>query len=479
MLRKVDAGRGRPAGDAADAAGAAGAARHPFGAPGGPGGEVRIVVVHNRYRSALPSGEDRVVDQEHDALRACGHEVYPFERSSDQISGFSPYRKALVPLSVVRNPRAASAFEEFLVRVQPDVVHVHNVYPLLSPSVLHVCARRSVPCVVTLHNYRHVCPDGTLFRDGALCRRCVERRVALPALVHRCYRGSAAATAPLVLSSAANRHLWRTVPSAYVFLSRAQRREFASLRLPGTRCFVKGNFVEQSVGSRRPEDLVVYLGRLTEAKGVRVLMDAWDRYTASGPGPGMRLAVAGAGPLEPELLRWAASRSSVEPLGLLEQSQCADLLRRARAVVVPSEWPEPFGLVAAEAMAAGVPTIATAHGSFVDLVDHGVTGFLYRPGDPQALAALLRHVADAAPEALDAMGAAARQAHARHLDPLRNVAQLSAVYRFAVEHPRRSDRPGSFGGPPPGDGQPGGTSGEDPADLGLSSPPTASPTPSR
>lgn len=439
---------------------------------------MRIVVVHNRYRSALPSGEDRVVDQEHDALRAGGHEVYRFERSSDQISAFSPYRKALVPLSVVRNPRAATAFDEFLVRVQPDVVHVHNVYPLLSPSVLQVCARRPVPCVVTLHNYRHVCPDGTLFRNGEPCRRCVERRVALPALVHRCYRGSAAATAPLVLSSAANRHLWRTVPSAYIFLSRAQRREFASLRLPGTRCFVKGNFVEQSVGSRHPEDLVVYLGRLTEAKGVRSLMDAWDSYMASERGSGMRLAVAGTGPLEPELQRWAASRSSVEPLGLLERSQCAELLLRARAVVVPSEWPEPFGLVAAEAMAAGVPTIATAHGSFVDLVDHGVTGFLYRPGDPQELAALLRHVANAPPEALDAMGAAARQAYALHLGPLHNVAQLAAVYRFAVEHPRRPQRPGTFGARPPGGDQLAGTSGEGLADPSLSSPSIASSTPS-
>lgn len=411
---------------------------------------MKIVVVHNRYRSSQPSGENRVVDQERAALLDAGHTVVPFERSSDEISELPPHRKALVALSVIRNRGAASELDELLLRERPDIVHVHNVFPLLSPSVLQVCAYRATPCVVTLHHYREVCPVGTLFRGGAPCRDCVGRLVALPGLVHGCYRGSVAATAPIVLSSALNRRLWQTIPSAYIFLSGAQRQEMGTLRLPATRCFVKGNAVPPPSGSRVAEDIVVYLGRLTEAKGLRVLMSAWDRYSADRRGTKLRLLLAGSGPLEQEIASWADSRPSVAVLGLLDQTSCAELLRRARAVVVPSEWPETFGLVAAEAMAASVPTIATAHGSFIDLIDDGVTGFLYRPGDSQGLAGILRRVAEEPAEVLDAMGNAAREKYATRFHPSENLGQLEAVYRFAIDHPRHAPGSASADGRTPG-----------------------------
>ncbi|MGH9091705.1 MAG: glycosyltransferase, partial [Acidimicrobiales bacterium] len=415
--------------------------RRPGRRPGARGGSgaVRVLVVHNRYRSGIPSGEDHVVDREREALTAAGHTVERFERHSDDIAGMSALGKARIPLDLVWNRGAAGDLDRAVTAFGPDVVHVHNVFPLLSASVLRRCLVRGVPCVVTLHNYRLGCPGSALYRDGAPCRRCVGRRLAVPAVVHGCYRTSPAATLPVAVAGAATLRTWRTAPSAYLFLSEALRRELAPLGLPAERCFVKGNFVEPAPARGPAEPLVAYLGRLTEEKGLRVLMAAWDRYRAarSGAGGGLRLAVAGTGPLEGELRAWAAGHRSVELLGLLDRAACADLVGRARAVMAPSEWPEPFGLVVAEAMAAGTVPVATAHGAFADMVADGVDGRLYPPGDTGALAGILADLEVAPPEELAAMGAAARATHRRRFAPAGNVELLEAAYRFAVEHPRR------------------------------------------
>ena len=147
--------------------------------------------MHNRYRTEQPSGEDNVVDQEVALLREAGHRVDRFERRSDDIASMSLPRKAMVPLTVPWNPAARTALAARLRAERPDVVHVHNTFPLLSPSVLDACRTAGVPVVATLHNYTQVCPAGTLYRDGATCTACVGK-LPLPAVRHGCYRGSSA-----------------------------------------------------------------------------------------------------------------------------------------------------------------------------------------------------------------------------------------------------------------------------------------------
>lgn len=402
---------------------------------------MKILVVHNRYRSSSPSGENRVVDQEHDTLIDAGHEVRRFEHSSDGIAQLSRVQRALVPAKVIWNPRSAQELSEVLAAFRPDVVHVHNLFPLVSPSVLQVCQRSRVPCVATFHNYRPVCASGNLFRSGSVCRDCVVRRLPTPAVLHGCYRRSAVATVPLAVATVAHRRIWQTVPSAYIFLSEAQRRELEPAGFPLARSFVKPNLVlPVAPRSTSRHDLVVYLGRLTEDKGLLVLMRAWDRYTDGRRGRegGLRLAIAGTGPLEAEIRSWAQARSSVTVLGLLDRQACSTLVGQARTVVVPSEWPEPFGLVVAEAMAAGVAPVATAHGAFTDLIADGVDGLLYPPGDVGTLARLLERI-EADPERIDRLGDAARATYERRFEPSKNIVDLEAIYRFAAGHPRWID----------------------------------------
>ena len=175
--------------------------------------------------------------------------------ASDDIEGFSLREKALIPGQVVWSPSAAREIGRVLGTFKPDVVHVHNLFPMISPSVLQACRRHLVPAVVTLHNYRQICPSGDLFRDGHICHDCVGR-TPLASVRHGCYRDPPRRQRyPLAISNVATKATWQTLPSAYVFISDAQRQLFSSLDLPTDRCFVKHNLVYSMNGERATEPI--------------------------------------------------------------------------------------------------------------------------------------------------------------------------------------------------------------------------------
>ncbi|MGH3876913.1 MAG: glycosyltransferase [Actinophytocola sp.] len=391
---------------------------------------MRVLVVHNRYRSAQPSGEDRVVDQELALLREAGHDAGLFERRSDDIASMSLSRKVAVPLRVPRNTAARDDLAARLAAQRPDVVHVHNTFPLLSPAVLDACTAAGVPVVATLHNYTQICPTGTLFRDGAECRSCVGG-LPVAAVRHGCYRGSRLASVPIAVNLAVNRRRWSDSVARFFCISAAQREILVASGMDADQLVVKHNFVpEPGVHRDGRSEHVLFLGRLTEEKGVRLLMTAWDRLAADG-GLGLPLVLAGTGPLQDEVARWARDRDDVRYHGLADPAACRDLLARSAAAVVPSTWLETFGLVVVEAMAAGVPAVVAGHGSLAELVDDGVTGLTHRPGDAASLAESLRRIV-ADPEHNRALGKAARADYEQRFGPRAGLANLVAGYRAAI-----------------------------------------------
>jgi glycosyltransferase involved in cell wall biosynthesis len=394
---------------------------------------MKILLVHSRYRSTAPSGENRVVEQEFEALVALGHDIEAFVRHSDEIESWPTWRKATLPARVIWNPASRRDLAEALDRFRPDVVHIHNTFPMLSPSVLYACRDAGVPVVVTLHNYKLLCASGSFFRDGAVCHDCAGG-TPTPALIHRCYRGSVLATVPTVLSARTHRRAWRDLVSAYVFVSDSQRRLLAGIDFDPERTFVKHNLVpyDGPVGAARRRQ-VAYLARLDPAKGALLLMKAWDMYRALAGDDALRLVIAGSGPLHDEVAAWAEDRPSVELAGHLTKQECFKLIGRSRAVILPSEWEETFGLVAVEAMAVGVPLLAAGHGSFPDLVSDGVDGALFEPGRPDTLAKLLLDV-DTSPARYKEYGRRARTTYEDKHDPGRNIEQLLDIYRFAIGH---------------------------------------------
>ncbi|MDQ4142429.1 MAG: glycosyltransferase [Actinomycetota bacterium] len=395
---------------------------------------MNILLVHNRYRSTSPGGEDRVVDQEAAALSADGHTVERFERRNDEIADWRIARKAVLPAQVLWSDATRRSLARTLQVFRPDVVHVHNTFPLMSPSVLYACRTQRIPVVATFHHYRLVCASGTLFRDGSVCHDCVGT-LPVSAVRHGCYGGGPAATLPVAAAVVVHGRAWRRLVSAYIFLSQAQRDVLAGAGLPPDRLFVKPNFVPRpTTAEAEPDDIVVYAGRLTEAKGLPLLMSAWEQYLKSVPEPRLRLVLAGGGPLQNEVTAWARVHPSVVWLGMLTRAECAELMARARAAVVPSQWQETFGLIAVEAMAAGVPPIAAAHGSFPELISDGVDGVLFPAGDASALGGIFQDL-EQDRERFRALGRAARVTFERRFTEERNVSQLLDIYRFAIDHP--------------------------------------------
>ena len=406
---------------------------------------MHVLVVHNRYASAQPSGENKVVDQEVELLRAAGHRVEVFERRSDDIGAMSLLGKVAVPLRVPWNPAVRTELAARLRTERPDVVHVHNVFPLLSPAVLAACADTGVPAVATLHNYTQVCPPGTLQRDGRPCTECVGAAAPLPAVRHGCYRGSRLATVPLAVSLSVNRRRWWSGVERFFCISGAQRDVLVRAGMPAERLAVKHNFVPDPEDRRVGDgEHLLYLGRLAEAKGVRLLMAAWDEIAAGG-GVGVPLVIAGAGPLEPEVTAWAAGRDDVRYVGLLDPAECRKAIARSVAVVAPSTWLEAFGLVVVEAMAAGVPVVAAGHGAFVELVEDGVTGLLHRPGESASLASRIRRIAVERDRNRE-MGQAARGRYEQGFSPAVGLERLVEEYRTAIAGRSESTGTESMGG---------------------------------
>ncbi len=386
-----------------------------------------------------------MVDNEREALASRGHEVIRFERDSDEIENWPAAKKAILPGRVIWSQEAYRDLRATLAARKPDVVHMHNTFPLLSPAVLHACRAQNTPVVITLHNYRLMCASRNFFRNGTICHDCVTGP-AIQAVVHGCYKNSRPATATVVLANTIHRHAWRTMISAYIFISAAQRDLLAGLELAPDRVFVRHNLIPAlhfpparhlqptTPAPAQPPDTVIYAGRLDEAKGVRLLMAGWDHYQNTTPHPRLRLTIAGAGTLQPEITRWAATRPHVHLAGHANPAQCAQLMANSRAVILPSAWAEPFGLVAIEAMALGVPPVAANHGAFTELITPGVDGTLFTPGNPQALATALTDI-DNNPHRYHTYGQQARDTYTKKFDPDHNLDQLLDIYRFAITNP--------------------------------------------
>jgi glycosyltransferase involved in cell wall biosynthesis len=386
----------------------------------------RLLLVHNAYRSVEPSGENEVVRHEAEGLSSRGHDVRVWGPSSDEIAGLSALQKLALPGRVVWSRPSAKALARVVATERPDLVHIHNTFPLISASILGVLEEHGVPGVATLHNYRLLCAGGSLFRDGRPCHECLPS-AHLPGIRHGCYRDSRLATVPVAMANAVSRRRWQGL-AALVTLSAAQRQLFVDAGFDPRRVVVKPNFVPEVAGSDvepPPGDGFVFAGRLTDTKGIRVILEAWAILARRGLEP--RLTLVGSGPLEAEARRFAATHPSVRMVGQVSPTECYAQIRQSRAVLAPSTWEETFGLVVVEAMMLGRPALVSAIGSFPDLVRHGEDGLVVPPGDAQALADAVASL-ERSDELARRLGTAARATYERRFRADANLELLESIY---------------------------------------------------
>lgn len=390
---------------------------------------MKVVIVHNANQQ--PAGDDVVVAHESEMLEAAGHKVVFFRRSNWDVDSYTGLRKISLAKSTVWNSDTRQDFARVLREEKPDVVHVHNTFVMISPSIYSACCDARVPVIQTLHNYRLLCPAATLFRDGKVCQECMQHSL-LRSVEHGCYRNSRSATAAtaMMLGFHRVRQTWNREVSCFVALSEFSRNKFIEGGLPAEKITVKPNFIDPDPGNRTGDGkYAIFVGRLSAEKRVDMILQAWKRLTTEIP-----VLIVGGGPEEERLRKQAAQEgiANVRFTGKITREQTIAALNDARFLIFPSEWYEGFPMTLAESFACGTPVICTRMGTMQEVVADERTGLHYSPGDAGDLAQKVEW-AWTHPAEVRAMGNEARKEYKLKYTAEKNYPMLMNIYERAME----------------------------------------------
>ncbi len=320
---------------------------------------------------------------------------------------------------------AETGMEAVLADFRPHAVHLHNIYHQLSPSILRPLAKRDLPSVMTLHDYKLACPTYQFLDHGHLCQACLGGHF-YHATTHRCKDGSLANSLLATIESYAHgiTHAYSPV-KLFIAPSRFLRDQMTAARVFPERMRLVNHFIDADSIEPKTEAGrgFVFAGRLSNEKGVDVLIQAVGRE------PALTLDILGEGPVRPALERLAAevAPGRVRFRGRLDKASVHAAMRSAVAVVVPSRWYENQPVTILEAFACGVAVIGTSLGGIPELVNHGVNGYTVPADDPAALAKRMGELRDNLRDELE-MGRAARALVVSEHAPQRHLARISELY---------------------------------------------------
>lgn len=356
---------------------------------------MRILIVHNFYGSAAPSGENAVVHDQVDSLRSAHHDVYLYSIHSDFFIEKGLLGKLYALLVSPFNVFSLLKVWLKISRFKPDIVHVHNTFPFISPSIFYVPFRR-VPFVMTLHNYRLFCPAAIPLRGSSVCTECIDTRSVWSSLLYRCYRRSLIATVPVSLTVSLHRWLgtWEKRVDAFICLSQTQRQLVVDGGLNANKVHVLYNSVFMSDANNPPvlksicerDYNAVYIGRLSDEKGIRTLIEAWND-------PGLNeipLHIYGDGPLRN--IVEGLGKNNIIYKGKVDHKSCVYAISRARMLIMPSLWFEGFPIVLLSAIFCRTPILASRIGTLAEIIEEYGVGFLFETGSPESLrSAIMSH----------------------------------------------------------------------------------------
>ena len=321
---------------------------------------------------------------------------------------------------------------------KPDLVHIHNTFVMISPSIYAACREAGIPVVQTLHNYRLFCPAATFFRNGRICEKCIDHTL-WRSVRHGCYRGSRPATVAVASMLAVHRvrQTWTRDITSYIALTKFAQDKCVQGGLPAEKIFIKPNFVHPDPGPRNgcsDGDYAIFVGRLSPEKRVSTLLEAWALSHNRIP-----LLIIGGGPqyLQAEEVAERRGLDTVTFLGVLPHDQTLAAIKRARLLIFASEWYETFGLTIVEAFACGVPVICSRLGAMQEIVDDGRTGLHFTSGDAEDLADKTQWAWDN-PARTRSMGREARREYENKYTAEKNYPLLSWIFMrrlFEAEGP--------------------------------------------
>ena len=392
---------------------------------------MKILQVHNRYKQ--PGGEWTVVNQEQELLKKKHAVDTFFVENSKEIENLADRFKLL--LRTHYNSGSKRRVLTQLAGRNYDVMHVHNFFPILSPSIFDAAREQGVPSVMSLHNFRLIHPNGLMFYNGKPDHRSVKGSA------YRCvpdgvYRNSMLQTAVVahMIEYHRKKQTWRNVPSAFIALSEFSKELFVEGGLPEDRIFIKPNFIEDPIQNRgaltlnqQKRNEFLYVGRISDEKGVDQIVECWLRFK-----PDERLIIAGDGPLKKKLEAKSAGEGNIEWLGQISRDAILERLSTAKALLFPTKCYEGQPLILLEAMSVGCPVITSGIGNPKNMISDGETGFHYKPGDIDDLNRKCRMICEYPAHILE-MGKRARSVYLDRYTPEKNLSLLTEIYDKAAE----------------------------------------------
>jgi exopolysaccharide biosynthesis WecB/TagA/CpsF family protein len=410
---------------------------------------MKILLVHNFYGSSAPSGENTVYAAERELLRQHGHAVIEFTRHSDEIINRGIFGTIQGALATPWNPFSKRALQSVLEKEKPDIMHVHNTFPLLSPSIFHATKRLHTATVLTLHNYRTFCASGIPMHGDVSCTECLDTQSVSPSLKFSCYRKNRLATLPLAIMIALHRRVktWEGHVDAFVVLSDFQKDKMAEAGLPAANIHVKPPFYANAPPPllwEEREPKVIFIGRLGTEKGVQILLDAWKQWGREAP----QLEIVGDGPERVKLQKSVKGNGIEDKISFLGQLPFLEVQRRLRLVrllVLPSLCFEGFPMTIIEAFSLGVPVAASDIGPLPNIVKDGESGILFKPGDSLSLCHTMKEIWGRSDQ-LSSLGQGARQEFDKKYTADTNYEMLMKIYDAAMENKQSREGEARFSG---------------------------------
>jgi glycosyltransferase involved in cell wall biosynthesis len=388
------------------------------------GKAMKVLIIHNSYQQ--PGGEDVVVSEESRLLESQGHTVLCYQRSNHEIEQMSNSQRLLMVKDIIYSEQSKREISQIISRERPDLVHVHNTFMMISPSVYEACRGANIPVLQTLHNFRLLCPGWNLCREGKICEECIEMGL-WRGVWHGCYRNSHLMTGAvaLVLQFHRMRGTWNDSVNGYVALSEFARQKFIDSGLPAEKIYVKPNFVGHDPGVKKEGGkYALFVGRLSPEKGIETLISAWGRMKIPVP-----LVIVGDGPLRKSMEIEVASQyfCGVTFKGWLSRERTLAAMKEAAFMVMPSVWYEGFPMSIVEAFACGTPVLCSRLGGMPEIVDDERTGLHFNSGDSEDLARKVEWAWNQ-PERIAEMGRAARKEYEKRYTAEKNYRSLMQIY---------------------------------------------------
>jgi glycosyltransferase involved in cell wall biosynthesis len=384
---------------------------------------MKILLLHNKYKYA--GGEDKVFESEGELLSNHNHQVERLVFDNSLIE--TGLDKILSGIMGVYNLRSANVVDKKIKEFKPDILHVHNFVPLASPSIFYVAKRHKVPVVLTLHNYRLICPSATLYHDHKIYEKSMRSIFPVDAIIKGVYRNSVFQTAGVALMTSIHNLIgtWRNKVDKFITLTAFARSKFLESRVNASadQFMLKPNFIDDPGSGRETrEDFFLFVGRLSEEKGIRVLLNAFKSSD-------LKLVIIGDGPMKAEVESVVKERSNIQHLGFQPKAVIMDNLKRAKSLIFPSTWYEGFPITILEALATGTPVIGSRIGGIAEIVKDKFNGLLFEPGDEGSL---VRSLNELKHHDLKALSANARKSYLECYTPERNYKILMDIYNAAM-----------------------------------------------